>query len=588
LPPLTGLGMILWQNRKRFNHLAFPRLAMAKLPWADVTFIGLLILIILTRFWSIRSLDVPMWGDSYQHTMIAQLLVDHGGLINSWQPYAEMTTFTYHFGFHTAVAVFDWITRMDMPKAVLWVGQLLNVLAVIAIYPLATKVGRSKWAGVIAVLVAGLLSPMPMYYVNWGRYTQLAGQVILPGAIYLAWVILESKPHRIESPLLAEKANWHKLRRHIPSYTGQIALMWIVLGGLALTHYRVLIFAILFFVAFFILNLRKATWRTLLARTFWIGIGAGLFFLPWFIHTFIGKITLTLVTQLTTPAEAVSTATQQYNAIGELSSYLPQSLWLLLPLSIVWGLWRREKSVVLISVWSFLILLAANPQWLRLPGEGALSNFAVFIAAYIPASVLAGYLLGQVSSLKLKVESARISLILALLTSVFIIAVGVFGARVRLRDLKVIQGTLVTRPDIQAAKWIQENTPQDARFLVNSFFAYGDTLIVGSDGGWWLPLLAQRQTTLPPINYSSEGGPRPDYLPWVNAQTTEIKNNGIAHPEVLAMLQERGVTYVYLGQRQGRVNYGGPYMLEPEQLLASPNFQLVYHQDRVWVFERVQ
>jgi hypothetical protein len=588
LPPLAGLGMIVWQNRKRFNHLAFPRLAMLRLHWADVTFIGLLVLIIFTRFWSIRSLDVPMWGDSYQHTMIAQLLVDHGGLINSWQPYAEMTTFTYHFGFHTAVAVFDWITRMDTPNAVLWVGQLLNVLAVIAIYPLATKVGRNQWAGVVAVLVAGLLSPMPMYYVNWGRYTQLAGQVILPGVIYLAWVILEAKTRRIESPVMAGKSNWHKWRSRIPFDTGQMALMWIVLGGLALTHYRILIFAILFFAAFFILSVRKDTWRALLARTFWIGIGAGLLFLPWFIHTFAGKITLTLATQLTTQAEAVSTATQQYNAIGDLSSYLPLMLWLLMPLSIVWGLWRREKNVVLISVWSFLILLAANPKWLHLPGEGALSNFAVFIAAYIPVSVLAGYLLGQLTRFKLKVVSARKSLTLALLTSVFIFAVGVFGARGRLSDLQVMQGTLVTRPDIQAAKWIQENTPQDARFLVNSFFAYGDTLIVGSDGGWWLPLLARRQTTLPPINYSSEGGPRSDYLPWVNTLTTEIENKGIAHPEVLALLRARGVTYIYVGQRQGRVNYGGPYMLEPEQLLASPNFRLVYHQDRVWVFEMVQ
>ncbi len=65
--------------------------------------------------------------------MIAQLLVDHGGLFTSWQPYAEMTTFTYHFGFHSAVAVFDWLTHMEIPKAVLWAGQILNILAVIVL-----------------------------------------------------------------------------------------------------------------------------------------------------------------------------------------------------------------------------------------------------------------------------------------------------------------------------------------------------------------------------------------------------------------------------------------------------------------------
>jgi len=583
LPPLAGLGIILWRNRKRLSVRTFPRANTLVLPWADVTFIGIVALIVFTRFWVIRSLDVPMWGDSYHHTMIAQLLVDHGGLFNSWQPYAELQTLTYHFGFHTAVAVFDWITHLDMSKAVLWVGQLLNVLAVIVLYPLATKVGHSRWAGVVAVLVAGLLSPMPMYYVNWGRYTQLAGQVILPVAIYLVWITLEAEPRMINPSVLAGESNWYKGRRRIPYDTGRMALTCLILGGLALTHYRILIFGILFIAAFFILRIRRDTWRALLARTFWIGIGAGLLFLPWFIHTFAGKITLTFATQLTTQAESVPIATQQYNAIGNLSSYLPAFLWLLLPVSVIWGLWRREKGVALISLWSILILLAANPQWLRLPGEGALSNFAVFIAAYIPVSVLTGYLLGQVTSYKLKVESARNSLALALLVTGAVFVIGIWGARQRLSDLQVMTSTLVTRPDIQAADWIRENTPQNARFLVNSFFAEGD--IVGSDGGWWLPLLAQRQTTLPPLNYASEQGPRPDYVQWINALTTAIQNKGIAHPDVLALLRARGITYVYTGQRQGRVNDGGPYFLEPEQLLASPNFRLVYHQDRVWIFK---
>ena len=588
LPAVAATGVLVWRNRawRPGNIGEAARVwRQSENAWSDAAFVVLIALIFATRFWVIRSLDVPMWGDSYQHTMIAQLLVDHGGLFNSWLPYAELQTFTYHFGFHTAVAAFHWVSGLDMPQAALWTGQILNILAVIALYPLATHVGGNRWAGVGAVLVAGLLSPMPMYYVNWGRYTQLAGQVILPGAIYLAWAALEAKPRRIESPVLAGESNWSKLRRRISFDGGRMALTWIVLGGLALTHYRVLIFAILFFAAFFILRAKRDTWRALLARTFWIGAGAGLLFLPWFIHTFAGKIMLIFSTQLTTQAKAVSTWTQQYNAIGDLSSYLPAPLWLLLPVSIIWGLWRREKGVALISLWSFLILLAANPQWLRLPGEGALSNFAVFIAAYIPVSVLAGYLLGQVVRDKLEVESVRKSLALILFVTVSVIAVGIWGARQRLGDLQVMTHALVTRPDIRAAEWIQENTPQDARFLVNSFFAYDDTVIVGSDGGWWLPLLAQRQTTLPPLTYGSEGGPRPDYVQWINALTTEIQNKGIAHPDVLALLRERGVTHVYIGQRQGRVNYGGPYVLEPGQLLASPNFRLVYHQDRVWVFE---
>ena len=604
LPALAGLGVILWRNRNYINIKTFKSLNVQRLNWADITLIILLAILIFTRFWVIRSLDVPMWGDSYQHTMIAQLMVDHGGLFNSWLPYAELQTFTYHFGFHTAVAVFHWISGLAVPQAVLWTGQIINVLAVIVLYPLAIRVGGNRWAGVGAVLVAGLLSPMPMYYVNWGRYTQLAGQVILSAAIYLVWVILEASLHRVEASVVGEGVKWFKWRHRIPFKTGQMVLAWLILGGLALTHYRILIFMIFFFVVFFILHVKRKTWLILLVQIFWIGTGAGLLFLPWFMHTFAGKIMLTLSTQLSTPVAVAPAWAQEYNAIGELSSYLPIPLWLFLPVSVIWGLWRREKGVAVVSLWWLLILLVANPQWLRLAGEVVLSNFAVFIAAYIPASVLVGFLLGQIICYKayhdestrlvahrdegLKVDSERKSLALSLLVFVSVFVAGIWGARERLNDLQMVSGVLVTRPDLRATEWIQENVPQDARFLVNSLLAYGDTLIAGSDGGWWLPLLARRQTTLPPLIYGSEQGPQPGYLFWVNALTSEIQTKGVTHPDVLALLRTRGVTHVYIGQRQGRVNYGGPYVLEPEQLLASSNFRLVYHQDRVWVFEIVQ
>ncbi len=62
---------------------------------------------------------------------------------------------------------------------------------------------------------------------------------------------------------------------------------------------------------------------------------------------------------------------------------------------------------------------------------------------------------------------------------------------------------------------------------------------------------------------------------------------GITCPDVIAPLRERGITHVYIGQRQGRVNYAGPDVLQPERLLASSCFRPTFHQDRVWVFEVV-
>ena len=240
-PVVGGLAALAW----RYRHWRPADGWKALQAWShspsffpDVTLIFVLVLVFGVRLITVRTLDAPMWGDSYQHTMITQLLLDHGGLFQSWEPYAALTTFTYHFGFHSVVAVFCWLTGMEPTQAVIWVGQILNGLGVFVLFALAKRVGGNHWAGVIAVLVAGLLSPMPMYYINWGRYTQLAGQVILPAVVFLTWCAVET-PRR----------DW-KL----------VFLAWLAVGGLALVHYRVLLFYVVFVVAWLLLSLRKNAW----------------------------------------------------------------------------------------------------------------------------------------------------------------------------------------------------------------------------------------------------------------------------------------------------------------------------------------
>ncbi len=574
---LGGIGLI-WLNRKgiiqgiqSWKHkeksmFLKNRFAITNPSSAEVYFLITLFIIFAVRFWVIRNLDVPLWGDSYQHTLIAQLLVDHRGLFNTWQPYADLQTFTYHFGFHSMVAVFHWFTKISMPKATLWMGQILNGLAVISLYPFTSHISKNKWGGIAALFIAGLLTPMPMYYLNWGRYTQLAGQVILPGLIYFLWQTLERK-----------QLHWKS-----------IILNCVLFSGLALTHYRVLIFAILFLLALCLVKLSSSNRRILLIQSFLIGLGSGLLFLPWFYHVFSGKILTILGIQLSTSPQTISAWTEQYNAIGNLTTYLPPWLWLLIPIFIGFGLWQRNHGALIISLWWFLLILAANPRWLGLPGEGILQNFTVFIASYIPVSLLGGVFLGQaVKYIGQKIHynsQQRISLTLTSVLSVLLFCgFAWYGVRQRINDLNLNQSALVTRPDLKAFQWIINNTTPDARFLVNSFPAYDDTLIVGADAGWWIPLLTRRQTTLPPINYGSERGPRDDYRLWVNELTKEILHKGITNPDVISILEQRNVSHVYIGQRQGKVNNPSS-SLEPNELLASPYYSPIYHQDRVWIF----
>jgi hypothetical protein len=584
LPPMAGLVMLLWssrpaalpnpQQRLGLRFRLVPSLTSAKSlvlspSWPQLTFLALAGLIILSRFWAVRTLEIPMLGDSYQHTMITQLILDHGGLFKSWQPYADLNSFTYHFGFHGAAAAYALLSGQPSPQATLWTGQLLNIIAVLSLYPLAVKVGRSAWAGAFAILVAGLLAPMPMAYTNWGRYTQLAGQAALPAVIYLTWHLLDSKP----------------------TSRGAYALVWIAVGGLALTHYRILIFALLFIPAFVILHARQHGMKGLLRKVVIAGMGSGVLFLPWFINQFGGRILAIFTSNLSTPASQLSEATQQYNSIGELTAYLPLLVWSGLALAAVWSLLRWEKRAVTILLWWGLILLATNPHWIGLPGTGSISNFALAIAAYIPAAVLVGAAAGWIIERASQYAEARQSKASLLAGPIFLFAAfvaGLLGARQAVHLIDLPANSLVTRPDLSAASWIQENTPSDSLFLVNSFFAYHGANVVGSDGGWWLPLLAGRQTTLPPLTYGLEPEPMPGYRRQINDLFAVIHEKGILHPDSQAALRERGVSHVYIGQQQGRVNYAGPQVLKPDELLASGLFTPIYHQDRVWIFEMVQ
>lgn len=576
LPPLIGLAALAWRHRRSIGGLP---LRLRQAPeglrsggagelWPGLATLLLLGLVLGTRLWAIRRLDLPLWGDSYQHTMIAQLLVDNGGLFDSWAPYAELTSLTYHFGYHTLMAAYHWLTRLPMPQSVLVGSQLLNVLAVAALSPLASRLGRSAWAGAAAVLVAGLIAPMPMYYLNWGRYTQLAGQVILPAAVLLAWARLESEGR--EWPLTA--------------------LCWITLGGLALTHVRVLAFAVVFFGAFFLMHLHRVGLRAFVERTFWIGIGGLALFLPWLAHLVAGEYMRIFTRQVTTPPSQISGFAQQYNAIGDWLSYLPALAWVLLLAAAAWGLWRRERDAATVGLWWLLLLLAANPQWLNLPGAGALTSFAVLIAAYIPAGALIGAAAGwgaEAAQAWLHrsghPRGALRRLALAALAVLLLIG-GAWGARRQLRLVDPLRFSLASRADLRAMAWIRQNTPADTRFLVNSFFAYGGSLVAGSDGGWWIPLLTQRPSTQPPLNYGTEEGSFPGYRAWINETVQAISEQGLNDPNTLAMLEDRGVGYVYIGQQQGTVGSPGP-LLDLQILLSDPNFETVYHQDRVWIFK---
>jgi hypothetical protein len=563
VPALAVLGL-MWMMRGRIRQWprswdkGFRRWWTSDARWPDLAFMAVLLLVIGVRLVVVRGLDAPLWGDSYQHTMISQLIIDNGGLFDSWLPYVPLKSFTYHFGFHTLAAVYHWITGQNASQSVIMVGQITNALAVIALYPLATCLAHNRWAGVFAVVGAGLLSLTPMYYLNWGRYTQLAGQVILPAVLWLTY-----------------KTGFGQWR------PGVAVLLALAIAGLAVTHYRVLLFYLAFLpgwaVAVWIANGRqwKNTWLAWL-RVGMSGLISLLVILPWLLHTWSGS--LPQVAGAFLGGRVTGFFGGEYNRAMDLSAFLPLPLVWLAVAGLGWSLLRRRWDAIAVAAWVGLLALLANPGLLRLPTVGIVNNFAVQIALYIPLAVMASHIVGDAATFFIRRWSP-----MGLVSAALMVALGVWGARDRVKTLDP-QFVFVTRPDELAMEWVKTNLPPDARFLVNSFPAMGGTSIVGSDAGWWLPLLTGRQNTAPPLIYGGESPYEPGYALRVNAFGKQVAETSLTSKQAMALLRENGIDYVFIGQQQGRVGNPDHPVILPGELDGSPYYETIYHVDRVWIF----
>lgn len=583
VPPALGLGAIIYKGKGRFPS---PPLS----PFPSYALTILLLAIFFARFFTVRGLDAPLWGDSVQHTAITQLFVDQGGLFTSWLPYAPYQTFTVHYGFSSIAALLVWLGQLGgglltAAGATLFAGQILNGLAALALYPLAVKIsGGQGWAGVGAVLAAGLLSPMPAFYVNWGRYAQLAGQAVLPVAIWLAWEAVEQA---VQPPVPRPGSTAQDRKAPLQGLPwGGFVLAGGVLAGMMLHYYRMPFYYGLFIVAwllFWALPRWRSAWDcwkwAFVSLVIVAALGLVLFAprLPGLMGSSLGEA----VGAGVTVGSNLEYVRNDYQAWRELNLYLPQSIQILAGLGLLIGLARRNWMALGVAAWAGLLSAVVAGQLIRLPGANLMQSFAVLIALYIPAGLLIGLLTSEAAGF----ATHRLGGWSELASLALVASLAIWGAAGQRNLTQPGTFALVTRPDAKAMRWIRQHTPENARFLVEGFRIYGGMSAVGADAGWWIPLLARRRNTMPPqYALMNEASDPPGYTQAVIDLTAALERASPASPEGMAALCAAGVTHIYVGQRQGLIGTGTMQLYTAFELEGSPFLQAVYAQDRVRVF----
>jgi len=528
-------------------------------PSPSIALAVVLLLTLATRLIQVRELVVPAWVDSVHHTMLVRLISEQGVVPMSYQPYMPVQDLHYHYGFHANVAALIWVTGLPAYQAVLFFGQVLNAAALLPVYALTRWLARRRWAGVVAALVVGNLSYMPAYYVTWGRYTQLAGLLLLPAACLVAsWLLTERRTNG-----------------------GLWTIATILVAGLALTHYRVLVFYALFWLA--LLWVRPWTRvRPILAGARLVRVAVSLAglalvaILPWAAR---------FVLRVAPRVESIYgswIATDQPNPFptGLLNAGWTRPLLYAAGAGGVWGALRRKREIVLVVLWVGLWLLVANLHLLGLPDWWLMPNSAVVISFWLPVSILCGWLAGDLLALLIRggkrlVPSSAWEWLFGAGLFVLVLALAGWGSW---RAVDVINPVtvLVTADDLRAIDWVSDNIPPQARFLINTRPWQGD-IHMGTDGGWWLPLLAGRDVTLPSVLYRQGS---PSYHQAISDLASTVEEaESLDDPALIARLAREGVTHVYVGARGGR--------LVPKELDPSPHYQLRYASGPARVYEFV-
>jgi hypothetical protein len=527
-------------------------------------------LALAVRLYIVRDLPAGLFGDSYHHTVITQLLVEHGGLFRSWRPYAPLTTLTYHYGFHSLGAWLHWLSGYPVPQSVVAVAQVAGAIAAPGGYLLARRLAGSPRAGLWAAAMVGLVSVFPAYYVNWGRYTQLAGQTVLPAAC-LAWTLLLDRA-------AAPGATARELAR-------PAALAAVATAGVALCHYRIGLFAACFVLlyALYLLAARVRS-RPALARLAGAGLVAGaaalLLTLPWLLRLREGQMLRMAGYYL---SNNIGNETGNDLSLIDLERAAANGLLPLAGVGVVALLLRRRWAGLILPAWGGLVWLLANPFLAGLPGAGIISSFTATLAAYLVLGPLAGVglaaLFAGLAWAGGRLRAAALTRALRPLELVAAAALLAWGLRGQAAMLD-LRFQVLTPADLAAAEWVREELPPGARVFVNSFAAYGGYIYVGTDGGWWLPLLSGSDTNLDPVTYGFEAGEQPDYIQLTIDHNRAVLDHPVDSPAAAAALKAEGYAYLYNGPA---ANPAAEY-IDPARVDASPLYERIYSRDGVAIW----
>lgn len=543
---LTGwfiaIILYIWKN-KRLNRGTEP-ISYPILEKTDYVILVSVVLYLAIQFWVLRDQFAGLGSDSYHHTLIANMIYESGQLPSGYQPYASIITFRYHFGFHAFIAALGWLSDIPIRLLVVITGPLLVASSAIATGLLVSSFTKNRVYELLSINIVLFLSIFPEAMLNWGRYPQLLGYTIM---LVLFTIVYQ----------------WTKKGGSL-TFTPIIALL---AAGLALTHYRVTIMAAIgLSLLIFLLLVTKQTElsrRNLISWTIPI-ILCVIYTAPWLRYLLLSGAQGVNISYALSPDSSFYSLTRFDEPVLRYITNIP--LLILAAIGSLYGIFKRKFIILWQTTWWFCMLVIANPH---ISGS-FFDPVTIFMTIFIPIAIASGWLLLRIMQL---LETRKFIYSIFILVVIIGFAIGIAKSET---ILQTSTAAFVRKCDMQASQWIREHTPQDAIFMINTYaFPFAPRFIIGIDGGYWLPLLADRLTIVPPMSYQSE------MFDSAKTEKTMVRLHNLGghltSPEAIEALLNANVSYVYSGGNGG--------LIRINEMLNSSDYELEYQNETCYVFK---
>jgi len=224
-----------------------------------------------------------------------------------------------------------------------------------------------------------------------------------------------------------------------------------------------------------------------------------------------------------------------------------------------------HKRTLIFGIWTICLGLMTLPFGIHVapfrPDHAA-------IVLFLPVALLIAEFFISVLDWSPKIKFIHLKTIPLLIVFAALVGWGIWGTRTVINSATI----LATKSDLEAVTWIDDNIPEQTRFLINvSHWQYGSYR--GVDGGWWITPLTGRNTILPNALYAMGES---KYTNQVNALAAQVSQVDGCTNEFWELVRSEGITHVYIKQGQGS--------MQISHFENCQGVELIYEKDGVYIY----